>query len=192
MSDRTGSEEETPPEDPGSAHAPSGEGSPAGSSADQGRLEPDSLTTDGVAREPDPPSLEDGPCTYTEYVSGSPVEDLPATGADATGLEADVWDALYAIEDPEMPISIVDLGLIYGVEIDDDGDGSETVARVTMTLTYTGCPARDMLTGDVEREVAAVEGIDRTDLDLVWNPPWSLELVTDRGKADLREFGLSV
>jgi len=91
------------------------------------------------------------PCAYTAYVERGEVEGLPATGEHATGLEKDVWDALYAVEDPEMPVSIVDLGLIYKVELEageDDEDG--THARVIMTLTYTGCPARSMLTDEVE------------------------------------------
>ena len=125
-------------------------------------------------------------CSYTEYRDGPPVENLPATGEDAEGVEREVWDALYNIEDPEMPITIVDLGLIYGVEVEDG------VARIDMTLTYSGCPARDMLMGQVDRDVAAVDGVEDVELGLVWSPEWSLELVTDQGKADLKEFGLSI
>lgn len=126
------------------------------------------------------------PCAYTEYREGEAADELPATGADATGLEADVWDALYEIEDPEMPISIVDLGLIYGVGVDDG------VATVDMTLTYSGCPARDMLTDEVAERVAAVDGIEDVELRLVWSPEWTVDMVTERGKDDLREFGLSI
>ena len=125
------------------------------------------------------------PCAYTEYREGEGRDDLPATGDDATGLAADVWDALYEIEDPEMPISIVDLGLIYGVDVD---DGHVTV---DMTLTYSGCPAREMLTEEVEQAAAAVDGVDDAELRLVWSPEWTVEMVTERGKEDLREFGLS-
>jgi metal-sulfur cluster biosynthetic enzyme len=132
------------------------------------------------------PSEEPTPCAYTEYREGQPVEDLPATGEDAEGLEADVWDALYDIEDPEMPVSIVDLGLVYSVDITDK------VATVDMTLTYSGCPARDMLMDEIETEVAALDGVDGVHLRLVWSPEWSLEMVTDTGKEDLKEFGLSV
>ncbi|ELY52892.1 1,2-phenylacetyl-CoA epoxidase subunit PaaD [Natronococcus jeotgali] len=126
------------------------------------------------------------PCAYTDYREGGPATDLPATGADATGLEADVWDALYAVEDPEMPISVVDLGLVYGLEVE------EGVAILEVTLTYSGCPAREMLTDEIEAAVASVEGVEDVHLELVWSPPWSVELVTERGKDDLREFGLSV
>jgi metal-sulfur cluster biosynthetic enzyme len=130
-------------------------------------------------------------CAYTEYVEGEEVEDLPATGEDAEGVEADVWDALYGVEDPEMPISIVDLGLIYGVEVTERVDEG-VHAEVLMTLTYSGCPARDMLTDEVERAVAGVESVESVDLRLVWSPEWSIEMVTEQGKADLKEFGLSV
>ncbi|WP_458205101.1 1,2-phenylacetyl-CoA epoxidase subunit PaaD [Haladaptatus sp. NG-SE-30] len=127
------------------------------------------------------------PCAYTDYSkSGRSPDDVPATGEGATGLEGRVWDALYEIEDPEMPISIVDLGLIYGVEID------ESDVTVIMTLTYTGCPARKMLTEEIEKDVAAVDGVESADLELVWSPPWTIEMVTEQGKDDLREFGLSI
>lgn len=132
------------------------------------------------------PPTEPTPCAYTDYREGEPLEELPATGEDATGVEADVWEALYGIEDPEMPVSIVDLGLIYGVAVDDG------VAHVEMTLTYSGCPARDMLQGQVEETVAAVDGVEDVELTLVWSPPWSTELVTERGRSDLRAFGLSI
>lgn len=134
----------------------------------------------------------DGPeyCGYTEYVDGVASEELPNTGEGATGLERDVWDAVYEIEDPEMPVSIVDLGLIYGVDVS-ERDG-RTEATVRMTLTYTGCPARDMLTPDVKEAAASVEGIDMGRVELVWSPEWNLSMVTDAGKQSLREFGVSI
>lgn len=126
-------------------------------------------------------------CAYTDYTQDGPaVEELPATGEDSGGIERRVWNALYGIEDPEMPISIVDLGLMYGVSVD------EGHATVDMTLTYTGCPARKMLTEDVENTVGEVGGIETAEVRLVWSPAWSLELVTEQGREDLREFGLSV
>ncbi|APW96720.1 metal-sulfur cluster biosynthetic enzyme [Halobiforma lacisalsi AJ5] len=140
---------------------------------------------------PDPdtdidPDSDATPCAYTDYREGEGAEDLPATGEDAAGLEADVWDVVYEIEDPEMPVSIVDLGLIYGVTVEDG------TATVDMTLTYSGCPARDMLLGEVEDAVADVDGVEEVDLRLVWSPEWTVEMVTERGKADLKEFGLSI
>lgn len=136
---------------------------------------------------------EAGPCTYTsydtdvDYAEKDSVEgEVPATGAGAEGLDRRVWEALYSVEDPEMPISVVDLGLIYGVEIDDG------VAEIQMTLTYTGCPARDMLLGEVTRAVESVDGVDEAEVTLVWSPGWTVEMVSEHGRESLREFGLSV
>ncbi|MFB6140042.1 MAG: 1,2-phenylacetyl-CoA epoxidase subunit PaaD [Halosimplex sp.] len=128
------------------------------------------------------------PCAYTEYRDSESADDrdLPATGADAEGVDSVVWDALYEVEDPEMPVSVVDLGLIYGVDVEGG------VARVEMTLTYTGCPARSMLTEDIERAAASPEGVDRAEVRLVWSPEWTLEMVTDAGRESLGEFGVSI
>lgn len=125
-------------------------------------------------------------CGYTDYEHGVAVDDLPATGDDAEGVEARVFDELYRVEDPEMPISVVDLGLVYGVAVEDGH------ATVTMTLTYTGCPARDYLQDDVRRAAERADGVESADVELVWSPEWNLEMVTEAGRADLRAFGVSV
>lgn len=125
-------------------------------------------------------------CAYTEYRDGSRAETVPATGEGATGTAKRVWDALFEVEDPEMPISVVDLGLIYGVDV------SAGHATVRMTLTYTGCPARRMLLADVEAAAAGADGVDSADVELVWSPEWNLTMVSDAGKEALREFGVSV
>jgi len=139
---------------------------------------------------------DDAPCPYPDYTPARrELADLPNTGADAEGTERRVWEAVYEVEDPEMPVSVVDLGLIYGVEVReevDDTDAPRTTAYVEMTLTYTGCPARDMLTSDVEAAAASVEGVDRAEVVLVYSPEWTIDLVTERGREALREFGLSV
>jgi metal-sulfur cluster biosynthetic enzyme len=127
-------------------------------------------------------------CTHTDYSDGDAAADLPATGEDADGLAAAVWEALRDVDDPEMPISIVDLGLIYGVDVDE----ATGRVQVDMTLTYTGCPARDMLTETVEERVAAVDGVESVALRMVWAPDWSVEMVTPDGREQLREFGLSI
>jgi len=126
-------------------------------------------------------------CTHTDYREGSRTDEaLPATGEAATGVEARVWDALYTVEDPEMPVSIVDLGLIYGVTVEDEH------ATVAMTLTYTGCPARDLLLEDVEAAAADADGVDTATVELVWNPPWTVDLVTAAGREALRDWGVSI
>lgn len=129
-------------------------------------------------------------CAYTDYTPGESVEEFPKTGEGSSGIERQVWDTLYEVEDPEMPISVVDLGLIYDVRVE-EVDG-KTNATVTMTLTYTGCPARSMLKDDIRDAAASAEGVETAEVRLVWSPEWTLEMVTEQGKEDLREFGLSV
>lgn len=139
--------------------------------------------------EPDTPAVEEPTyCAHTEYRTGADHPELPRTGENASGLEARVWDALRAVEDPEMPISIVDMGLIYGVYV----DATSGEARVDMTLTYTGCPARDYLLSSVENAVESVRGVEEAVVNLVWSPEWSVAMVTEEGRDALREFGVSV
>jgi metal-sulfur cluster biosynthetic enzyme len=138
---------------------------------------------DNEDRDPEPTA-----CAYTEYRDRESGEEreLPATGDGAAGVEAEVWEALRAVEDPEMPVSVVDLGLIYDVTVDDG------VATVEMTLTYTGCPARSMLTSEIEEAAASPEGVDAASVQLVWSPEWTLDMVTEAGRESLREFGVSI
>jgi metal-sulfur cluster biosynthetic enzyme len=141
------------------------------------------------------PDLDDGarPCQYTDYSRGTGHRELPATGEDTSGLAAAVWDALYEVDDPEMPVSVVDLGLIYGVEVapaSEQDRGAHVL--VEMTLTYSGCPARDMLLGDVRDAITEVQGVEEAEVRLVWSPEWSVEQVTEDGREALSEFGLSL
>lgn len=128
------------------------------------------------------------PCQYPDYEERRTrsAEALPATGDGASGAEASVWNALYDVQDPEMPISVVDLGLIYGVTVEDRR------ATVEMTLTYTGCPARKMLLGEIEDAAGGADGVEEAEVRLVFSPEWSVDMVTEQGKEDLREFGLSI
>lgn len=132
-------------------------------------------------------------CAYTDYERGDVPEEYPKTGEGAEGRERDVWDALSDVEDPEMPVSVVDLGLIYDVEVTEADREGDTVQRavVEMTLTYTGCPAREMLTNDV-RCAALAAGVDEAEVRLRYSPGWTVDMVTEQGRESLREFGLSV
>lgn len=125
-------------------------------------------------------------CGYTSYDAGAVPEEFPKTGEGATGTEAAVWEALYEVEDPEMPVSVVDLGLIYNVSVEDGR------CLVEMTLTYTGCPAKDMILNDVRCAAETAPGVTEADVRLRYSPEWTVNMVTPAGRADLREFGLSV
>lgn len=97
-----------------------------------------------------------------------------------------VWEALRHVEDPELPVSIVDLGLIYDVTVE------HSHATIELTMTYSGCPARDLIVMDAETAVDERTDIDAVDVHVVHSPPWTFERVTDRGRKDLNEHGLSV
>ncbi len=142
----------------------------------------------------DPVDVGSKACAYTNYEAGEVAESFPKTGEGTEGREAQVWEALYEVEDPEMPVSIVDLGLIYNVSVEtvesDEGETVET-ATVEMTLTYSGCPAREMLLNDVHCAALAV-GVDEAEVHLRYSPNWNVNMVTEQGREALREFGLSV
>ncbi len=102
-------------------------------------------------------------------------------------LEAAVRGALETVTDPELPVSIVDMGMVYAVEVDDAG-------RVAIALTFTsmGCPAMDMLLADVDEAVCAVPGVTDVAVEVVWSPPWTKARLTPRGRGLLMAYGLSV
>ena len=101
-------------------------------------------------------------------------------------VEERVWAALAEIEDPEMPVNLVDLGLVYGVR----GEGG----RVTIDLTFTamGCPATDFILEDVQQRVGALPGVDDVEVNVVWDPPWTTARLTEAGRDALETWGLAV
>jgi metal-sulfur cluster biosynthetic enzyme len=92
-------------------------------------------------------------------------------------------DALREVFDPEYPISLVDLGLIRGVEVDG------TTARIRLTYTCMGCPAMDMIQDDVEERLLQLDGIDQVDIEVVWDT-WSRKDITPLGRKQLKEVGV--
>jgi metal-sulfur cluster biosynthetic enzyme len=88
----------------------------------------------------------------------------------------DVIEALRVVEDPELGMDIVELGLLYDVEM----EGSK--AKVTYSLTSMGCPVGPLIEQQITEVAAAVEGVDEVDSELVWDPPWSPERMSDDAK----------
>jgi FeS assembly SUF system protein len=88
--------------------------------------------------------------------------------------------ALKEIYDPEIPVNIYELGLIYGVEVTDDGH-----AAVQMTLTTPHCPVAESMPAEVELRVGAVPGVGTVDVNLVWDPPWDPSKMSDEAKLEL-------
>lgn len=103
-----------------------------------------------------------------------------AVGGEGSDLQADVIAALREIFDPEIPVNIYDLGLIYGVEVDDSGD-----ATVTMTLTTPHCPVAETMPGEVELRVSSVPGIRDAEVVLVWEPAWGPHKMSDEARLEL-------
>ena len=79
----------------------------------------------------------------------------------------DLMEVVRAVEDPELRMSVVDLGLIYGIEIDDEG-----MTTVDMTLTSPGCPVGPMLQGQIYHVVSQLPGVEDVEVNIVWDPPW--------------------
>lgn len=99
------------------------------------------------------------------------------------GVEA-VWEALGKVTDPEYPLSIVDMGMVYGASVEGDR------AHVDITFTSIGCPAIDMICSDVREAVLALPDISDMELEIVWSPPWSKDRISDRGRRVLRIYGV--
>jgi len=101
----------------------------------------------------------------------------------------DVYEVLKTVEDPELPVSIVDMGLIYDVEIH---AGETTCAEIDMTFTAMGCPAMDFMKHDVREAVAGLEGVDEIEINTVWDPPWSTDRLSDEARQVLQTAGVGV
>lgn len=95
--------------------------------------------------------------------------------------EAEVMDALHECYDPEIPVNIVDLGLVYGVDINND----EGKVHVMMTLTAMGCPVAGDVMAEVEMRVREVENVKDCKVELTFDPPWSPERMTEDAKWEL-------
>lgn len=112
----------------------------------------------------------------TVAYAGKPLGASPAKIASADEVVA----ALRTVHDPEIPVNIHDLGLIYRMDIDAKGD-----VRIDMTLTAPACPVAGSMPGRVAEAVAAVEGVGEVEVSLVWDPPWTRDRMSDEAKLAL-------
>lgn len=108
----------------------------------------------------------------------APLDEAPQDGAAA------VRAALCEVLDPELPISLVDLGLVYGVEFD------QGTARIDLTFTATACPCMDFIKEDVRDRVSQEPWVRAVEIREVWDPPWTTSRITERGREQLRGFGV--
>lgn len=95
-------------------------------------------------------------------------------------IETRITDVLKSIYDPEIPVNIYDLGLIYEINLDDDH-----IAHITMTLTAPNCPLAEELVEEVKYKVGGTRGVKECDLTLTFNPPWDKSMLSDEAKLQL-------
>ena len=98
--------------------------------------------------------------------------------------EDDVRSAMKQVEDPELGINVVDLGLLYGVDISDEG-----FVRREMTLTSMGCPLTEQILGDSRAAIEPLDGVTGVDISWVWEPAWSPEQMSDEGRFMMKVMG---
>ena len=95
-----------------------------------------------------------------------------------------IKNSLKQCMDPEVPLSIVDMGLIYGIDVSDNND-----FNIKMTMTTKGCPLHDTMVDDVTRYAKKVPGVNNVQVDIVWDPPWTMDKMSDEAKAKMKGFG---
>lgn len=121
-----------------------------------------------------------------EYVRPVPPWVAPAKAA-ASAAETAVWQALDEVEDPEYPVSVVDMGLIYGVKV------AERVAHIDLSFTSMGCPCMEYIIEDIKarvlQETAVINDIN---LQIVWDPPWTRKRLTEKGAEKLKQWGVAI
>src|SRR4051812_46009261 len=103
--------------------------------------------------------------------------------AEANDLEMDVWQQLRGVYDPEIPVNIVDLGLVYDCRIQQE-DGKNR-ALIKMTLTAPGCGMGPTIAADAQARVMTIEDMDDAAVELVWDPPWNQSMISEEGKMKL-------
>ena len=101
-------------------------------------------------------------------------------------MDEGLWAALAEVDDPEMPVSLVDLGVIYGIRRD---GGS---VEVDLTFTAMGCPASEFILDDVRERLLREPGVDEVRVNVVWDPPWTASRMTEAGRDALEAWGLAV
>ena len=97
-----------------------------------------------------------------------------------------LWRALAEVQDPEMPVNLVDLGLIYDVR------EQHGVVDVDLTFTAMGCPASEFILDDVRERLLREPGVNEVRVNVVWDPPWTTARMTDEGRDALEQWGLAV
>lgn len=110
----------------------------------------------------------------------------PSPAAARTPETEGIWQALAEVNDPEFPMSLVDLGLVYGVARDGEH------VHVQLTFTAMGCPAMDMILDDMRARLLQVPGVREVEIEIVWDPPWNKSCISEYGRELLTSWGIAV
>ena len=110
-------------------------------------------------------------------------QDSATPESESLSLEARIVTVLESIYDPEIPVSIYALGLIYDVTID-----SDSKVLITMTLTTPGCPVAEILPIEIEEKVRAVPGVESAQVEITWEPPWTPDLMSEAARLEIGMF----
>ena len=103
----------------------------------------------------------------------------------ATRAELPLWQALEEVEDPEYPISVVDMGLIYDIQL------TGHTAQVDLTFTSMGCPCMEYIIFDIRERLLQEPTVSDVDLQIVWDPPWTSKQLTAKGREQLKQWGVT-
>lgn len=112
--------------------------------------------------------------------------EIPVWGSPPADLREAAWRALHEVADPEFPISLPDLGLVYEVE------AAGSSVRVTVTFTASACPCIEFIKWDIRERLLEEPGIEEVIIEVTWDPPWTTKRITERGRAALRRAGVSI
>jgi FeS assembly SUF system protein len=118
-----------------------------------------------------------------QEVNEQEVSEVEVSEPEVLNLESPIIAALHTCFDPEIPVDIYELGLIYGIDIQPSGEVS-----IRMTLTSPGCPVAGSLPGEVEQKVRSVPGVTSAKVELVWEPPWCMDNMSEAAKLQLGVF----
>ena len=115
-----------------------------------------------------------------DFLSADPADKAKARQTEVDILGERIIEVLRTVYDPEIPVNIFELGLIYKVDIADDNK-----VEIQMTLTSPACPVAGILPGEVEEKVKAVQGVSDAAVELVWDPPWNPSMMTEEAQLEL-------
>ena len=115
---------------------------------------------------------------------GKEVVESAAAAADGGNVESMVWEQLKTCFDPEIPVNIVDLGLVYGMSVTAKPEGG-SIVEVKMTLTAQGCGMGGSIAMDAKQKLMGIPGVAEANVDLVWEPPWNPQMISPEGRERL-------